>query len=380
MKNPHSHHLVLFFSAMLTQCAVMDIADDSGALIPEDEDSDDPPEDDDDDAADDDDDSSGDDDDSDDSGDDDDSDSDSADTDSPCDGVICDAPPANDCENGDHLRQYESEGECVVEGAEGVCVYDHQSIFCEFGCDDSVVPAICTDDPCAGIECVDPPADFCEDADSLMLHDEIGECIEGICDYHPQPFACEHGCWIGNAVCYDCTGDDDCAAYGEWCDSGECAPCTTDTHCGPHCENCLPDRFCNSAKTACVECEDNDDCDPGEVCNGDSECEPGCGAGGQMVGGYCWYKSLLEGSCSETCAAHGGYHTATRTFAGSDGTDAHCESVLDALNMGSGSPAWADTYKGMGCSYRLGVRHRDIYPTTAGGWDYDVYRACACNN
>lgn len=90
---------------------------------------------------------------------------------------------------------------------------------------------------------------------------------------------------------------------------------------------------------------------------GDDEGATGCvtSCGGVMVGCYCWYLSNTYGSCTQVCASHGGYHEATRTYAGSDGTDSNCWEVLVAL----GAPPDADgilyvgelRLVGLGCCY-----------------------------
>ncbi len=415
MRQRHSHHWIVLFMLVAAQCAKVDVADEGGALTPDDDDSDEQSDDDDDDNNDDggddddddsdDDDGGGDDDDdnnddtdgndgdtdgdgddtdgTDDDDDDDDPDTDTADTDtgSPCDGVICDDAPDNVCEDIDHLRQYEDLGECIVVNNAPECEYDHILTVCEFECDSSITPAECKPDPCEGVVCDDPPDDYCEDEEFLMAHDEIGECIDdGVCDYHPQLEECEHGCAIGEGSCKECTVDSDCAPAGKWCNSGNCELCNTNEHCGPDCENCLPDKFCNSAKTKCVECEHDSDCDDGEVCNDDNECEAeGCDYGGVSVAGYCWYASSPSGSCSEACYHHGGYHSATRTYAGSHGTDENCDRVLDALDLGYGSSYEVHGDWGIGCFAYFGDRYRDATYTVPEEWDYDHVRVCACN-
>jgi hypothetical protein len=106
------------------------------------------------------------------------------------------------------------------------------------------------------------------------------------------------------------------------------------------------------------------------------------------VGGYCWYLSAHYRSCEQVCASYGGYHEATRTFAGSDGTDSNCWAVLSAL----GAPADTDgvvstdsnPYLPLGCCYYYESEEQEVVwirytaPTqpAVSSWDY---RACACN-
>jgi len=57
---------------------------------------------------------------------------------------------------------------------------------------------------------------------------------------------------------------------------------------------------------------------------------------GQVVGGFCWYLGTANQSCDTVCQDHGGYHEATRFYAGSDGTTPNCTAVLNALRLGTG--------------------------------------------
>lgn len=102
---------------------------------------------------------------------------------------------------------------------------------------------------------------------------------------------------------------------------------------------------------------------------------------GASVGGYCWYLGSSGQSCTAVCAAHGGYHSATRSYAGSDGTDARCTAVLNALGY-DGSPVtrgW--TSYGVGCGYSgRAIRYAAPYTTTAGATAPGRQRVCACNN
>lgn len=100
---------------------------------------------------------------------------------------------------------------------------------------------------------------------------------------------------------------------------------------------------------------------------------------GVKVGGYCWYLSAVGAHCEMTCANHGGYHEATRTYAGSDGTNANCTAVMSAL----GVPVSCDcnvTSWGAGCYTRddFAFVCRDTLPTTALASVFERHRACAC--
>jgi len=108
-----------------------------------------------------------------------------------------------------------------------------------------------------------------------------------------------------------------------------------------------------------------------------------CGVG-QPVGGFCWYGGLAAYSCAERCGLHGlGYHPATETYAGSGGTDAQCEAVLNALGI-PGSPLFSSACSdGFGClsqaspNYRL----RCLSPATSAEAYFPIsQRACACQS
>jgi len=107
---------------------------------------------------------------------------------------------------------------------------------------------------------------------------------------------------------------------------------------------------------------------------------------GSIVGGCCWYLGGgTHPSCSTVCASHGGYSTCTRTYAGSDGTDTNCDSVLDALGIpypGTTSTLVASG-AGVGCFYQdiVDERYRVAdTPTAEGATFLLARRACACNN
>jgi hypothetical protein len=106
--------------------------------------------------------------------------------------------------------------------------------------------------------------------------------------------------------------------------------------------------------------------------------------GGVEVGGYCWYLGGLNESCTDVCASRGGYHEATRFFAGSDGTNVNCQTVLIAL--GYPYDDFIETEQGgIGCfnviQSNTTVGGRDMTPTTASAtYGLGRRRACACQN
>jgi len=123
-----------------------------------------------------------------------------------------------------------------------------------------------------------------------------------------------------------------------------------------------------------------DDADPGDA-DAAEDAPPGT-CTGAVVGGACWYLGVEERSCDDACAGHGAYSDATRTFAGSSGSDANCDAVLDALGVG-GRPTTtlSASGAGAGCLYQAigGFRYRvaDI-PTVSNATFLVSRRACAC--
>lgn len=107
----------------------------------------------------------------------------------------------------------------------------------------------------------------------------------------------------------------------------------------------------------------------------------GAPCSGVVVGAACWYLGSLGASCTDTCASHGGYDSATQRFAGSVGTDDQCKQVLDALGAGTAGDPVTDTNTGnaLGCYYEGSQRFRELAgATTAGANRTTVQRACAC--
>lgn len=101
---------------------------------------------------------------------------------------------------------------------------------------------------------------------------------------------------------------------------------------------------------------------------------------GIPVGGSCWFYAASFQSCTDACAAAGfPYDEATRTFAGSDGTDANCQLVLDAFQAPGGAVATnPNCSAGFGCATEPGPsRFRCTAPTDPDA-AFAGRRACAC--
>jgi hypothetical protein len=80
-----------------------------------------------------------------------------------------------------------------------------------------------------------------------------------------------------------------------------------------------------------------------------------------------------------TCAGQGKlYDAATRTYAGSDGTDQNCAAVATAFGapMFAGSGAFG--LGGVGCAHDSVITARDLDPTTASAANIGLLRFCAC--
>lgn len=100
------------------------------------------------------------------------------------------------------------------------------------------------------------------------------------------------------------------------------------------------------------------------------------------VGGYSWYFGADGESCDTVCAARGGYNDATRTYAGSDGTDANCSNV--ATGFGLPTATAGGSAIGIGCFYTPTgggtVRRATAATTSSSSSNSSVRRFCACNS
>jgi hypothetical protein len=114
-------------------------------------------------------------------------------------------------------------------------------------------------------------------------------------------------------------------------------------------------------------------------------CAPPCS--GALVGGFCWYLGGKSKSCTTVCSGLGMDvdMTGTRDFAGSGGTKAHCQAVMDAVKAPVGPVQDSSCNSGaqhIGCSYFTTVKqvsHRCVNAeTTADGKSSYMVRVCAC--
>jgi hypothetical protein len=101
-----------------------------------------------------------------------------------------------------------------------------------------------------------------------------------------------------------------------------------------------------------------------------------------QVGGFCWYIGASAEDCNTTCGDQGRvYDSATASYAGTGGSNEHCQAVLNALLdpdpgfLGAGSCG-----AGIGCHLGgtgIGGRCTDV-PTNATDSGVNIRRACAC--
>lgn len=106
--------------------------------------------------------------------------------------------------------------------------------------------------------------------------------------------------------------------------------------------------------------------------------------GGSIVGGHCWIWGAEGANCTDTCSgASLSYSTITRSYAGSDGTDANCAQVLTALTgtaVTEGDVSIGTTIDYKGC-YSSGKKTavRGQGATSEGSSSSPERRVCACN-
>lgn len=102
---------------------------------------------------------------------------------------------------------------------------------------------------------------------------------------------------------------------------------------------------------------------------------------GALVGGFCWYLGATGESCDTVCTNQAlSCDPATISYAGSGGTLAQCDAVMDVLY---GPGAAADTLSSgsnVGCFLYAGLfAYRDPLGTTCAAAEPGLARACACS-
>jgi hypothetical protein len=112
---------------------------------------------------------------------------------------------------------------------------------------------------------------------------------------------------------------------------------------------------------------------PAASCSSPPPCEA-------TTGGHCWFLGVDDASCELACAIEGrAYDSATESYAGSGGSDANCDAVLDALGVPAGPLMTSSScFDGVGCFYAPpAVRARCASPPT-NATSAQAQRACAC--
>ncbi|MBI5531284.1 MAG: hypothetical protein HY898_01115 [Deltaproteobacteria bacterium] len=242
----------------------------------------------------------------------------------PCVGQTCTQAPASFCSGPDSLTVYDSPGTCK----NGACAFTNHEEYCSYGCE----AGACKGDPCAGVTCNQPPANYCAGPDTLRTHATTGTCSNGNCTYTTTDVPCSHGC--DNAKCKDCAVNTDCGS-AKWCNQAVCTACDTAQHCGASCTDCTATSQVCSNATTCVQCMIDSHCGSGSWCNANS-CAPcntaqHCGAGCVVCSGQT--PSCTSGSCvcdSSSCPSNnqcvGGACTVCKTDAACGATCQPCAS------------------------------------------------------
>ncbi len=124
--------------------------------------------------------------------------------------------------------------------------------------------------------------------------------------------------------------------------------------------------------------------DPGVETESETDTGSGSSGGGVQVGGASWYFApKVNVSCATVCEGRGGYDEATKSFAGSGGSNENCDAVLGALGAPVTITEVSNTVPGsvgVGCAFlpSLIMRVRDELATTADAVNSYARRACAC--
>ena len=150
-------------------------------------------------------------------------------------------------------------------------------------------------DSCVGVTCASPPASYCSDAATRVVHDVPGSCALGVCSYaatHGE--FCQFGCV--NGACRACGADGDCPS-GSRCDAGSCVACVSEAHCGATCAPCGALQVCTGG--ACVDAG----CPPPAVsCTTGAENRDRC-SGARVIGRKTAATTAGYSIASDTCSA-----------------------------------------------------------------------------
>lgn len=151
----------------------------------------------------------------------------------------------DNCKNSTTLIEYWCENSTIA---------NWEEVFCDFGCRYGKCSSIINPDDC------DSDSD-CSDEEYCVS----GDCVECRLDSHClDDEECEENSCV--PVSAECESDDDCNRFEPYCVADECVECERDSHCDS-------DEECSAGR--CVEdfeCNDNEDCDEGEICNDEGDC------------------------------------------------------------------------------------------------------------
>lgn len=166
----------------------------------------------------------------------------------PCYGLTCNNPPSSACLNSSTSRHWVPAGVC----ANGECHYESSDEDCElWGCD--FESGLCSNDPCVGVACADPPPPTCLGSSTSRSYLPIGTCTNGDCHYQERDEDCEPpGCDFETGRCLPdpCTGvacldpPNGCFKAVGTCVNGACQYITNDN----------------------IPCDDSDPCTDGDTC------------------------------------------------------------------------------------------------------------------
>jgi len=131
-------------------------------------------------------------------------------SDNPCAGVSCLDPPPPECVGGTTLRSYGGAGTCES----GNCIFIGNDVECSAS--GRVCSAgACVEPSCDVVVCETPPLPFCQDGVAFRYESE-GVCLDGVCAYAPIEEACaDNGLFCSFGYCRP---DDLCDVV--FCDPG----------------------------------------------------------------------------------------------------------------------------------------------------------------
>ena len=104
-----------------------------------------------------------------------------------------------------------------------------------------------------------------------------------------------------------------------------------------------------------------------------------CQGDGVPVGGTCWYLGKKGESCDTVCTPYAGVNAATTTFAGSSGSNANCQEVLDMFDTENGAVSTSSNARGCQYNPANSNNRRGTTATTNSSSNSSWRRACSCS-